>query len=88
VHDEASMTKKTVTRYDATYFDLACGHDVILGRLKFVVTWKCETCGKVTDFRNAPYKTALAQERDTADELDRRARERGDIIVRAPGATW
>jgi hypothetical protein len=82
------MTKKTVTRYDATYFDLACGHDVILGRLKFVVTWKCETCGKVTDFRNAPYKTALAQERDTADELDRRARERGDIIVRAPGATW
>ena len=42
----------------------------------------------MTDLRNEPYKTALAQERNTADELDRRARERGDIVVRAPGASW
>jgi hypothetical protein len=73
----------TITMFDQILFDLACKHQVVLGRLAKADTWRCETCGKVTDLRVEPYRTELERDRDRADQLDKQARERGETITRA-----
>jgi hypothetical protein len=37
----------------------------------------------VTNIRVEPHRSRLAQARDTADQLDKQAQERGEDIVRA-----
>src|SRR4051794_23421030 len=40
-------------------FELACSHDVVLGRLQGLQSWTCERGGRPTDLTDEPYKTAL-----------------------------
>jgi hypothetical protein len=75
--------KKTLSMFDQMLFNLACGHAVVLGRLHDVNSWACEECRMVTNLRVEPHRSRLAQEWDTADQLDKQARERGEDIVRA-----
>jgi hypothetical protein len=72
-----------ITMFDQILFDLACRHQVVLGRLNNTDTWTCETCGEVTDLRVEPYRTALERNRDTAAQIDAQAGERGKTVVRA-----
>jgi hypothetical protein len=74
---------ETITMFDQILFNLACGHQVVLGRLDGRNSWTCEVCGKATDLRVEPYRAALEGDRDTADQIDKQARERGETIVRA-----
>jgi len=75
----------TLSMFDQFLFRLSCGHDVVLGRLDGKDTWRCdeEGCGKVTDLRTEPFSTLLAKERDTADQIDKQARQRGETVRRA-----
>jgi hypothetical protein len=72
----------TITMFDQIVFNLACTHGVVLGRLEGRDTWTCEECGKSTDLRIEPYRKALEQDRDTAQQLDAQARERGKTRAR------
>jgi transcription elongation factor Elf1 len=72
-----------ITMFDQWPFSLACGHTVVLGRLDKAETWTCETCGKITDLRVEPYRKELEDDRDTADQIDKQARQRGETVVRA-----
>jgi hypothetical protein len=72
-----------ITMFDRIMFDLACKHTVVLGRLDKAETWTCEECGKVTDLRVDPHRKDLEHDRDTADQIDKQARQRGETIVRA-----
>lgn len=73
----------TITMFDQIMFNLACGHQVVLGRLNEVGAWTCEQCGNVTDLRVEPYRHALELDRDTADQIDKQARSRGETLRRA-----
>jgi transcription elongation factor Elf1 len=72
-----------VTMFDQWPFSLACGHTVVLDRLDKADTWTCKECGKTTDLRVEPYRTELENDRDTANQIDKQARQRGETVVRA-----
>jgi hypothetical protein len=71
-----------ITMFDQIVFNLACSHGVVLGRLDGRETWICEECGKVTGLIEEPYRSILANDRDTAQQLDAQERERGEKVVR------
>jgi ribosomal protein L37AE/L43A len=73
----------TITMFDQMLFSLACGHTVVLGRLAAAEVWTCETCGKTTNLNSEPHRSTLEKDRDTADQIDKQARARGETIVRA-----
>jgi hypothetical protein len=75
--------KKTITWFDQMPFKLACGHSVVLGRLDKADTWPCQECGNTTDLRVEPYRKSLERDRDTAEQIDKQARQRGETVVRA-----
>jgi hypothetical protein len=77
------MKKETITHFDQMPFKLACGHSVVLGRLDGRNSGTCEECRKPTNLRNEPYRAELAHDRDTADQIDKQARQRGETLVRA-----
>jgi hypothetical protein len=60
---------------DQMLFKLACGHELVLGRLGNLESWVCEACGKPTDLKEEPFKSALERDLDTAMQID--AQERG-----------
>jgi hypothetical protein len=68
----------TITMFDQIEFRLACGHTIVLGRLDKAGTWTCEACGKTTDLRAEPHRTALHLDRETADQIDKQAQARGE----------
>jgi hypothetical protein len=72
-----------LSMFDQRWFRLVCDHQVVLGRLDKAVTWTCETCGRITDLRKEPHRSDLAQDRDTASEIDKQARARGQKVTRA-----
>jgi len=72
-----------ITMFDQMQFKLACGHVVVLGRLDEHDTWTCEECRKSTDLRLEPYRTELAHDRDTADQIDKQTLQRGERVVHA-----
>ena len=72
----------TISMLDQMLFPLACGHDVVLGRLARCKKWTCETCGQSTDLSADPYKTALERDLDTASRIDAQVRARGGTIDR------
>ena len=45
-------------------------------------TYQCPGCGLVTDSREEPYRTFLADLQEIASELDKQARQRGEVIER------
>ena len=63
-------------------FRLACGHDVVLGRMANLATWVCEECGQSTDLTKTPFKETLVKDLDTALQIDLQAKERGETITR------
>src|SRR5262245_42895576 len=77
------LAAMAITMFDQWPFSLACGHTVVLGRLDKAETWTCETCGKITDLRVEPYRKELEDDRYTADQIDKQARQRGETVVRA-----
>lgn len=72
----------TISMLDQTLFRLACGHDVVLGRMANSATWICEQCGKSTDLTKLPFKAQLVQDLDTALQIDLQAKERGETVTR------
>jgi hypothetical protein len=72
----------TVSMLDQMLFPLACRHEVVLGRMANLETWVCETCGKTTDLTMEPFKSELAQDLDTAMQIDAQERAEGNAITR------
>ena len=72
-----------LSMFDQILFRLACNHVVVLGRLEKADKWSCEECGVVTDLRAEPYRAALSKDRDTADQIDKQQRQRGNTVFRA-----
>jgi hypothetical protein len=77
------MKVTTITMFDQMQFTLACGHVVVLGRLHDLQSWTCEECRMVTNLTIEPHTSRLAQDQDTADQIDKQARQRGETVVRA-----
>ena len=65
-------------------FRCQCGHieKIVLSRLDDVTRWTCESCGHSTDVSAEPYRTTIEKLRDTASEIDKQARQRGENIER------
>lgn len=63
-------------------FPLACGHDVLLGRLAHSKAWTCEICGKPTDLSAGSYKAALEHNLEAANRIDLHAKTRSETIER------
>jgi hypothetical protein len=72
-----------LSKLDSFPFDLACGHEVVLGRLNGLRTWTCGQCGKPTDLTREPFKAALANMLRIARNIDNQERESGKTITRA-----
>ena len=72
----------TISMLDQMLFRLACGHDVVLGRMANSTTWVCEKCGKSTDLTKPPFKAQLVHDLDTAVQIDLQAKERGETVTR------
>lgn len=71
-----------ISMFDQMLFRLACGHDVVLGRMANLAIWVCEECGKSTDLTTSPFKEKLVKGLDTARQIDLQAKERGETITR------
>jgi hypothetical protein len=72
---------ETRSMFDQIYFPLACGHTVVVGRIK-TSTWRCEECNQVTDLTVEPHRANLERDRDAADQIDKREMARGKTIRR------
>lgn len=72
----------TISMLDQMLFTLNCGHEVVIGRLERAETWTCEDCKKLTDLTLEPRRTALAQDLETAHQIDLQAEDRGQIVTR------
>jgi hypothetical protein len=75
-----------ISQFDQFFFELTCqgGHkeEIVLSRLDNRDSWRCEVCGRVTDLRAEPHRTAINDLREMATELDNQARARGETITR------
>ncbi|QOG22224.1 hypothetical protein [Bradyrhizobium sp. SEMIA] len=72
----------TISMLDQKMFKLACGHEVVLGRLSNIDRWVCETCGRPTALTSDPFKSLPLKELDTAQQIDLQAKERGEEVIR------
>ena len=81
---EPSQGKKsmTISILDQMLFPLACGHEVVLGRMANLETWVYESCGKTTDLTVETFKSRLAQDLDTAMQIDAQEKAKGNPITR------
>jgi hypothetical protein len=68
---------------DQMLIRLPCGHDTVLGRLRNRDTWTCEDCGKKVDLTEESWKSDLAKDFDTANQIDLQERSRGNTVRRA-----
>lgn len=66
-------------------FQCQCGHvsEEVLGRFDGIDTLTCPLCEHITSLQDEPYRSVLADLREVATELDKQARERGEIVKRA-----
>lgn len=71
-----------VSMLDQMLFPLACGHEVVLGRMANLETWVCESCGKTTDLTVDPFKSRLEEDLDTAMQIDAQEKAKGNEITR------
>lgn len=71
-----------VSMFDQMLFKLACGHEVILGRMANLNEWVCEACGKKTDLTSEPFKSALVKDLNTATQMDLQEKAKGETITR------
>jgi hypothetical protein len=66
----------SISQFDQFFFELTCqgGHkeEIVLSRLDNRDSWRCEVCGRVTDLRAEPHRTAINDLREMATELDNR----------------
>jgi hypothetical protein len=74
----------TISMFDQLCMKLACRcrKNSNVSYFDNIPTYECPGCGLVTDSREEPYRTFLADLRETAAELDKQARQRGEVIVR------
>jgi hypothetical protein len=72
----------TTSMLDQMLFNLSCGDQVVLGRLENQTVWTCETCSKKTDLTAEPYKKTLEHDLDTATQIDLRAKQKGETVIR------
>jgi len=75
-----------ISMFDQYTFKIACqnGHvtEETIGRFEDIDTATCSRCGAVIDLRGESYGTTIRDLRDLATELDKQARERGEIVER------
>ncbi len=75
-----------LSMFDKQLFEFACKcgevEPIVLGRLDNVSAWTCRLCGSVTNLDAEPYRSGLADLREVATELDKQARQRGEVIKR------
>jgi len=67
---------------DQMMFNLACVHEVVLGRMTNLKSWVCEACGKTTDLSAEPFKSRLKEDLDTAMQIDMQEKAKGQTITR------
>jgi hypothetical protein len=72
----------TISMLDQMLFTLSCRHEVVLGRLEGRSKWTCEQCGKETDLGSDRFKAELAEDLDTANQIDLQHKERGETVER------
>lgn len=71
-----------VSMLDQMMFKLACGHEVLLGRMSNLNRWICESCGQATDLTGEPFKFTLLRDLDTAVQIDLEEKAKGETITR------
>jgi hypothetical protein len=71
-----------ISMFDQMLFPLACGHDVVLGKLANTESWMCEKCAEPTDLTRPLLKEQLLKDIDTALQIDLQAKERGETVTR------
>jgi hypothetical protein len=71
-----------ISMLDQMLFKLACGHEVVLGRMANLEEWVCEACGEKTDLKSEPFKSVLERDLDTAMQIDLQEKARGEAITR------
>jgi transcription elongation factor Elf1 len=75
-----------ISRFDQYTFKITCqcGHVSVetIGRFEGIGTATCSRCGAVIDLRSEPYGSTIRKLQELATELDKQARERGEIIER------
>lgn len=67
--------------YDQILYQLTCpncGHvdSIVIGELDGTTEWPCEKCHRPIDLGSGPYRSGIERLRNTASELDGRARQR------------
>lgn len=67
---------------DQMMFRLACGHEVLLGRMTNLDHWVCESCGQETDLTAEPFRSALVKVLNTALQIDLEEKAKGETITR------
>jgi hypothetical protein len=72
----------TISMLDQMLFPLACGHEVMLGRMANLETWVCEACGKTTDLTVEPFRARLADDLRSAMDIDAQEKAKGNEITR------
>jgi hypothetical protein len=71
-----------ISMLDQMLFRLACGHDVVLGRVANRKNWMCESCGKETDLSAEPFESKIEKDLDTATQIDLQQKARGEAVTR------
>ena len=71
-----------VSMLDQMLFPLACGHEVVLGRMTNLDSWICEACGQKTDLTAEPFKSALVRDLNAALQIDLQEKEKGETVTR------
>jgi hypothetical protein len=56
---------------------------IVVGRLEGRTSFPCDHCGVSIDLTSEPLATALREQRELASELDKKARQAGQIVKRA-----
>jgi hypothetical protein len=71
-----------ISMLDQMLFRLACGHEVVLGRMANVNEWVCEKCGRKTDLKSEPFRSTLVKDLDTAVQIDLQEKTKGNEVTR------
>ena len=71
-----------VSMLDQMMFRLACGDEVLLGRMTNLDRWVCESCGEETDLTAEPFRSTLVRELNTAVQIELEEKAKGETITR------
>ena len=83
------MVKTVISWFDQLHVPLHCESlkcgkrtEIILSRLVGKTSFPCEFCGATIKLNVEPYAWLVEKMVDTASELDKQARQRGELVKR------